>query len=118
MHWNRQLYAGRAESPIQQSQLWKPGTGDPLHTQEPVTVAAFRTWRGWRECIARDRCLTGLILASVCWPSCCTTNLRAGGSDTRKHKNHQPLRTRRYTKVHEEESFQVLCSFVGLGALR
>ncbi len=42
-------------------ELWrkKSGTGDPLHTQEPVTVASFRTWRGWRECIARDRCLTG-----------------------------------------------------------
>jgi len=26
----------------------------PLHTQEPVTVASFRTWRGWRECVARD----------------------------------------------------------------
>ena len=37
----------------------KSGTGDPLHTQEPVTVASFRTWRGWRECVARDRCLTG-----------------------------------------------------------
>ena len=36
----------------------KPGTGDPLHTQEPVTVASFRTWRGWRESVARDRCLT------------------------------------------------------------
>ena len=36
----------------------KPGTGDPLHTQEPVTVASFRTWRGWREGVARDRCLT------------------------------------------------------------
>jgi hypothetical protein len=30
----------------------KPGTGDPLHTQEPVTVASFRTWRGWREYVA------------------------------------------------------------------
>jgi len=37
----------------------KPGTGDPLHTREPVTVASFRTWRGWRESVARDRCLTG-----------------------------------------------------------
>jgi hypothetical protein len=36
----------------------KPGTGDPLHTKEPVTVASFRTWRGWREYVARDRCLT------------------------------------------------------------
>jgi hypothetical protein len=36
----------------------QPGTGTPLHTQEPVTVASFRTWRGWRECVARDRCLT------------------------------------------------------------
>jgi hypothetical protein len=36
----------------------KSGTGGPLHTQEPVTVASFRTWRGWRECVARDRCLT------------------------------------------------------------
>src|SRR5438132_3598950 len=41
----------------------KPGTGTSLHTQEPVTVASFRTWRGWRECVARDRCLTGFILA-------------------------------------------------------
>jgi hypothetical protein len=40
----------------------KPGTGNPLHTQEPVTVASFRTWRGWRECVARDRCLTLFIL--------------------------------------------------------
>jgi hypothetical protein len=30
----------------------KSGTGDPLHTQEPVTVASFRTWRGWREYVA------------------------------------------------------------------
>src|SRR5271157_5578932 len=36
----------------------KPGTGDPLHTKEPVTVASFRTWRGWRENVARNRCLT------------------------------------------------------------
>ncbi len=45
------------------SETKKPDTGDPLHTQEPVTVASFRTWRGWRECVARDRCLTYLILA-------------------------------------------------------
>ena len=30
----------------------KPDTGDPLHTKEPVTVASFRTWRGWREYVA------------------------------------------------------------------
>src|ERR1700679_3750902 len=36
----------------------KSGTGDPLHTKEPVTVAYFRTWRGWRENVARNRCLT------------------------------------------------------------
>src|SRR5580700_10719927 len=36
----------------------KPGTGEPLHTKEPVTVASFRTWRGWRENVARNRCLT------------------------------------------------------------
>ena len=42
----------------------KPGTGNPLHTQEPVTVASFRTWRGWRECVARDRCLTLTILTN------------------------------------------------------
>ena len=30
----------------------KPGTGTSLHTQEPVTVASFRTWRGWREYVA------------------------------------------------------------------
>jgi len=28
--------------------------GNPLHTHEPVTVASFRTWRGWRDCVARD----------------------------------------------------------------
>jgi hypothetical protein len=44
------------------SKTKKPDTGDPLHTQEPVTVASFRTWRGWRECVARDRCLTYSIL--------------------------------------------------------
>src|SRR5271156_2940944 len=48
----------------------KPGTGGPLHTQEPVTVASFRTWRGWREDVARDRCLTddsniGELMASA-----------------------------------------------------
>src|SRR6266446_4840777 len=43
----------------------KSGTGDPLHTQEPVTVASFRTWRGWRERVARDRCLTYPILTFV-----------------------------------------------------
>ena len=42
----------------------KPGTGDPLHTLEPATVASFRTWRGSRENVARDRCLTIFILAS------------------------------------------------------
>src|SRR5207245_9692077 len=41
------------------------GTGDPLHTRGPGTVASFRTWRGWRECVARDRCLTHLILTSA-----------------------------------------------------
>src|SRR5579862_8411657 len=40
----------------------KPGTGAPLHTHEPVTVASFRTWRGWRDCVAWDRCLTLIIL--------------------------------------------------------
>jgi len=47
----------------------KPDTGGPLHTQEPVTVASFRTWRDWRECIARDRCLTAIILAFSFVPS-------------------------------------------------
>jgi hypothetical protein len=47
----------------------KPDTGDPLHTQEPVTVASFRTWRDWRECVARDRCLTYLILTFRSYPS-------------------------------------------------
>src|SRR4029077_16423039 len=36
----------------------KPGPGNPLHTPELVTVASFRTWRGWRECVAWDRYLT------------------------------------------------------------
>src|SRR5260370_37371492 len=30
----------------------KPGTGTPLHTQEPVAVASFRTWRVWLVCVA------------------------------------------------------------------
>jgi hypothetical protein len=30
----------------------KSDTGDSLHTSEPVTVASFRTWRGWRENVA------------------------------------------------------------------
>src|SRR5690348_3246340 len=47
----------------------KPDTGYPLHTQEPVTVASFRTWRGWREYVARDRCLTFSILTSPTYSS-------------------------------------------------
>jgi hypothetical protein len=43
----------------------KPGTGNPLHTQELVTVASFRTWRGWREYVAWDRYLTLCSLPSV-----------------------------------------------------
>ena len=49
---------GEEDGPESRNREEKPGTGDPLHTQEPVTVASFRTWRGWRECVARDRCLT------------------------------------------------------------
>ena len=45
-------------APPQRSRQEKPGTGAPLHTKEPVTVASFRTWRGWRENVARNRCLT------------------------------------------------------------
>ena len=30
----------------------KPDTGYSLHTHYPVTVASFRTWRGWRGCVA------------------------------------------------------------------
>ncbi len=26
--------------------------GDLLRTHEPVAVASFRTWRGWRDCVA------------------------------------------------------------------
>src|SRR5882757_6495679 len=43
---------------IRRHKVKKSGTGDPLHTKEPVTVASFRTWRGWRENVARNRCLT------------------------------------------------------------
>src|SRR5208283_4704422 len=49
---------GRARRPSPHKQKQKPGTGAPLHTKEPVTVASFRTWRGWRENVARNRCLT------------------------------------------------------------
>src|SRR6266850_447775 len=48
----------------------KSGTGGSLHTQEPVTVASFRTWRGWREYVARDRCLTKIILARKLGTDC------------------------------------------------
>ena len=47
----------------------KPGTGGPLHTKELVTVASFRTWRGWREYVARDRCLTeqfSIVIRCAC----------------------------------------------------
>ena len=44
----------RAPGRRQRMWLQKPGTSNPLHTQEPVTVASFRTWRGWREDVARD----------------------------------------------------------------
>ena len=59
----------RRGSPSQASTLEgaQPGTGNPLHTQEPVTVASFRTWRGWRENVARGRCLT-LHSSIGCWP--------------------------------------------------
>src|SRR5437879_5488728 len=58
----------------------KPGTGNPLHTQEPVTVASFRTWRGWREYVAWDRCLTSFILAfAIFWvPQPAATNVTFG----------------------------------------
>src|ERR1700739_4928682 len=46
----------------------KPGTGAPLHTKEPVTVASFRTWRGWRENGARDRWLTFHSIKRGCPP--------------------------------------------------
>jgi len=36
----------------QREEQIKPGTGSSLHTLEPVTVASFRTWRGWRENVA------------------------------------------------------------------
>src|ERR1700674_3862089 len=58
----------------------KPDTGDPLHTQEPVTVASFRTWRGWRECVARDRCLTFSILTFRSYPSLSGRNRQQWGS--------------------------------------
>src|SRR5208283_4102434 len=57
------LRLGRARRPSLHQQTraadkQKSGTGGPLHTKEPVTVASFRTWRGWRENVARNRCLT------------------------------------------------------------
>src|SRR5215813_6252078 len=64
----------------------KPGTGDPLHTKEPVTVASFRTWRGWRENVARDRCLTVSILASG-FGRVCRTASRAGDYQKRPSWN-------------------------------
>jgi len=50
-----QYFAGLGEECLtgrEESERNKPGTGGPLHTQEPVTVASFRTWRGWREYVA------------------------------------------------------------------
>jgi hypothetical protein len=55
----------RLDLQILGNDMKKPGTGNPLHTQEPVTVASFRTWRGWRERVARDRYLTLSSLPSV-----------------------------------------------------
>ena len=54
-------YAARTAAKLRRD--YKPGTGDPLHTKEPTTVASFRTWRGSRENVAWDRCLTSSILA-------------------------------------------------------
>src|SRR6266446_3931163 len=56
--WSQEITMGRARGKSERLGE-KPAAGGPLHTQEPVTVASFRTWRGWRECVARDRCLTG-----------------------------------------------------------
>ena len=69
----RAEFCGVVANPVRDQAGKKPGTGDPLHTQEPVTVASFRTWRGWRECVARDRCLTEVdsniaIQPSARWP--------------------------------------------------
>src|SRR5580704_15215659 len=46
------------ECPRYARQIEKARHRRPLHTKEPVTVASFRTWRGWRENVARNRCLT------------------------------------------------------------
>ena len=61
----------------------KPDTGDSLHTQEPVTVASFRTWRGWREYVARGRYLTQISLPST------TKNERTIPFRVRKANNNQ-----------------------------
>src|SRR5579862_3024638 len=66
-----QYFEGSREECLTEMQTNKPGTGDPLHTQEPVTVASFRTWRGWREDVAWGRCLTFSILASTASPNYC-----------------------------------------------
>src|SRR5215475_1408284 len=55
----------RTGAPGMEGERKKPGTGNPLHTQELVTVASFRTWRGWRERVARDRYLTLSSLSPV-----------------------------------------------------
>src|SRR5512146_2921124 len=54
---------------VQQRQEQYQAPVDPLHTHEPVTVASFRTWRGWRDCVARGRCLTSRFYHSAadCW---------------------------------------------------
>src|SRR5882724_7946290 len=71
--WSQEITMGRARGKSERLGE-KPGTGGPLHTQEPVTVASFRTWRGWREYVAWDRCLTALILASEQPSSLVVTN--------------------------------------------
>ena len=40
--------------------------GNPLHTHWPVTVASFRTWRGWRDCVAWEPGLLIITSKSSC----------------------------------------------------
>src|ERR1700737_2227903 len=39
-----------SDAALNRKRMLKPGS--PLHTHWPVTVASFRTWRGWRDCVA------------------------------------------------------------------
>ncbi len=93
----------------------KSGTGGPLHTQEPVTVASFRTWRGWRERVARDRCLTYPILTFVKKSTACVEGL-LGRSRANRPVRQYPTCSSLLPRNHEQYQILVLASLEKVSA--